>query len=262
MGRHLKPISDRKPAKKLALKLRELKGDIPFARLAKAVHVKPNTLSTMADGTFRGWRCVEQFLDAVEKCGGTVTAQDRSECRAYHKIADQLHRERTGVGSPHSVHISAPALQIDTVVLAPRVAEEGVDEVVTFTHTESTVACPSSLARCRNQHDIVIALIDLVLDQKMDLQSWRHRTTFPGASRRTRAPGMAGPHRPATAHPADRAVHRAGVRWRTEGPQPLGAAVEPDHVPRQPVCGYRPSAGAIRDIGGDGRDGRQRAGQR
>ncbi|MBE1487344.1 hypothetical protein [Plantactinospora soyae] len=116
----MKPIPERKPARQLALKLRELKGDIPYARLAKAVHVKPNTLSTMADGTFRGWPSVEQFLLAVQRCGGTISDDDRSECLAYHKIAERLHRERsTATPAPSVENPSSPLPPMtETVVLA------------------------------------------------------------------------------------------------------------------------------------------------
>jgi hypothetical protein len=175
MGRHLKPISDRKPAKQLALKLRELKGNVPFARLAKQVHVKPNTLSTMADGTYRGWECVEQFLRAVELCGGVVTEEDRSQCRALHKSAEQLHRAR---GGPSNSTASSNAMlqpTVETVVLAPRVADDSGSDVVTFTRIEPILACPSSLAQARTVHDIVTSLLDLITEKNKDIQSWRQQ---------------------------------------------------------------------------------------
>ncbi len=177
MGRRMKPISDRKPAKQLALKLRALKGDIPYARMAKQVHVKPNTLSTMADGTYRGWPCVEQFLRAVELCGGVVTEADRSQCRALHKIAKQLHRERGNPHTPTSGDVSAQLPKVETVVLAPRVAADDEQAVVTFTRTAPLLACPHSLAKAKTVHDIIAALLDLIADKRMDIRSWRQNST-------------------------------------------------------------------------------------
>ncbi|MEV5769487.1 hypothetical protein AB0L34_33745 [Micromonospora sp. NPDC052213] len=172
----MKPISDRKPAKQLALKLRELKGDIPYARLAKQVHVKPNTLSTMADGTYRGWPCVEQFLQAVTLCGGIVTDEDRSQCRAFHKIAEKLHREGENRSATESSEATLLPPKIETVVLAPRVDEDDDSTVVTFTRTERTLACPRSLDQARTVHDIVASLLDLITDRNMDIRNWRQRT--------------------------------------------------------------------------------------
>ncbi|MBF9130009.1 hypothetical protein I0C86_13715 [Plantactinospora sp. S1510] len=187
----MKPISERKPARQLAIKLRELKGDIPYARLAKSVHVKPNTLSTMADGTFRGWPSVEQFLLAVQKCGGAVTDEDRSQCRAYHKIAETLHRERSSTTpSPAPVGDTPPSPLpplTETVVLAPRGGEADT-EVITFTREEPTPACPASLAQARTVHDLVASLVDLVVDKRLDIESWRPQRRRPWSTGRTGTP--------------------------------------------------------------------------
>ncbi|GAA2709014.1 hypothetical protein ACFY2R_18070 [Micromonospora olivasterospora] len=188
MGRHLKPISDRKPAKQLALKLRELKGDIPFARLAKQVHVKPNTLSTMADGTYRGWQCVEQFLEAVRLCGVIVTEEDLSQCRTYHKIAEKLHRERGNPSLAASSEVPVLPSKTETVVLAPRVDEDDDSSVVTFTRTDPMLACPSSLAQARTVHDVVATLLDLITDKNMDIRSWRQSTTASWSTGRSGTP--------------------------------------------------------------------------
>ncbi|MFY1689100.1 hypothetical protein [Plantactinospora sp. WMMB782] len=187
----MKPISDRKPAKQLALKLRELKGDIPYARLAKSVHVKPNTLSTMADGTFRGWPSVEQFLQAVENCGGTVTDDDRSQCRAYHKIAETLHRDRSTTPSPAPAGDNPPSPLpplTETVVLAPRGGEDDDTEVITFTREEPTPACPVSLTQARTVHDLVASLVDLVVDKRLDIGNWRPQRRRPWNTGRTGSP--------------------------------------------------------------------------
>lgn len=176
MGRHLKPIDDRKPAGQLAAKLRELKGDLTYGKLAKAIHVKTNTLSTMADGTYRGWQCVEQFLAALEACGVTITDEDRSECHALHKIAQQLYRESGRPAAPPSGGTSTQLPNAERVVPAPRGDPDDATAVVTS--TEPVLACPRSLEHARTVHDIVSALVDLTIDRRMDLRSWRNASAF------------------------------------------------------------------------------------
>lgn len=199
MGAPLKPIPPDRPAKLLGEKLRELKGKLSYYRMGKAVHCTHNALSTTADGSYRGWPSVEQFLDAIRKCGGTVTDQDVEECRAKHKIAERRHAQ-----SRQSTPLPAPSAELtETTVLVPippptvdnstagevtaAASEDGQSlagaasqgqPVLEFIHTAPAKAYPASLADARSVSDIVASLIDLVMDKRLDIDSWRTRGSF------------------------------------------------------------------------------------
>jgi hypothetical protein len=210
MGRALKPIPDDRPAKLLGDKLRELKGTLTYNELGKAAHCKPNTLSTTADGTYRGWPSVEQFLNAIRSCGGTVTDQDVQECKAKHRIAARLYAQSR---PPAPLPTLPPAALTDTTVLVPIAPDAALTEdgetvaastdadddtltmavagdrpVLDFTHTAPAKAYPVSLAAARSTSDIVAALIDLVMDKRLDIDSWRTRGPWTPDTARSGSP--------------------------------------------------------------------------
>lgn len=163
-GRPLKPIPEGRPAKLLGEKLRALKGDISYHKMGKKANFRPNTLSTTADGTYRGWPSVQQFLDAIKACGGTVTEDDVSECKVLHQIAERLNREQR---QPRDLSPPLPPTALtDTVILAPIVNAEQVcndQPVLAFSHIAPAQACPASLANAATLHDVVTSLVDLVM---------------------------------------------------------------------------------------------------
>ncbi|MFI2662843.1 hypothetical protein [Micromonospora carbonacea] len=189
-GRPLKKIPEDRPAKLLAEKLRALRGKISYNQMGRKANFKANTFSQTADGTFRGWPSVEQFLAAVRACGGQVTEDDIAECRRLHELAGRLNNEQRR-SKDQPLRPPAPALT-DTVVLAPlddaRHAGDG-QSVLTFSHTAQAQACPASLANAKTVQDVATALYDLALEKRLNVDDWRTpRTALASDRKRTGSP--------------------------------------------------------------------------
>jgi hypothetical protein len=101
MGRRPSAISEKKPARALALFLRNLKctvGNPTYRELGKLAKYSHNALSQTADGRYVRWMRVEEFINALERyCElkriGAITDADKEKARQLHAEATELNRQ-------------------------------------------------------------------------------------------------------------------------------------------------------------------------
>jgi hypothetical protein len=101
MGRRPSAISDKKPARELALFLRNLRctvGNPTYRELGKLAKYSHNALSQTADGRYVRWMRVEEFINALERyCElkriGAITDADRERARQLHAEATEINRQ-------------------------------------------------------------------------------------------------------------------------------------------------------------------------
>ena len=174
-GRPIVPIPDDRPAKLLAEKLRLLKGtDISYRAMGKVARGEHNTFSTTANGSYKGWPSVAQFLDALTKCGRVVTEEDVRECKALHQVAQRNAQSEKDTARP-----PAPAdVGEEQRVALPVDNKASIDmPVVSIEYAIHTTAVPPSLADAQHPRDLVASLVDLVMEKRLDLDAWRTRDT-------------------------------------------------------------------------------------